>query len=399
MALNNRIYKYTCDVCDRSIERLADPTRPDPLRCVITDQCPGKLSLTNTRFGLRPVNTPTVIGLLDRIKRGANRQVAELAQPLDKVNLSTFTGSHGLSLAMLKISEPSPGVQAYHVTVDDDELVLETNTIADPTPTTSKLTGVLFELTPQALEYKRYVYSRIERCVYVTGKDDSAAQALLTFDDTSNIRVYVNGRLLEASQYDKTQHGTISFTPELEEPTILIEIFVYKSLTQFFSDDEAVRLDFVALSSTDDLRSGGAWGDVRSVDGYAPLYCADISALDPTRTYGLVRFETVDPNTEETVVIDPIGYLLLANPPYAFEDKRLTANVPVSALVSEGFTISFAINGETGESNVVIDGETLAPLARPLSVTKLDSITSTQGTETVGLLVGRNEKTFILGPA
>lgn len=396
MALNNRIYKYTCDVCARSVERLADPTRPDPLRCVITDQCAGKLSLTSSRFGLRPVNTPTVIGLLDRVKRGASRTVTELAEPLDKVNLTSFSGSNGLTLGLLKVTASSDN--AYYVSeAGGGARVLARSPLTVDLPSNVAVTAVLFELTPAALEYKRYTYVREERCVNVQGKDNSAAQALLAFDSTSNLRVFINGALLPSDRYDKTVSGVITFIPELEQPSLLIEVFVYKSLTQFFDDDEALRLDFVSLSEVAPEREGCAWGDAARVGAYVPLYCADVSALDSSRTYGLVRLEAVDED-DVAFTVEPNGVILLAGPPYAFQDKKLTATVPLTAFTDEGFPLGFSINGETGETNAVVDGETLQPLARPLTVQALSSPASAQATETVGLLVTKNERSFILGP-
>lgn len=396
MALNNRIYKYTCDVCARSVERLADPTRPDPLRCVITDQCTGKLSLTSSRFGLRPVNTPTVVGLLDRIKRGSSRVFEQLASPLDKVNLTSFNGSNGLTLGILSATD---GVdRAYYVyDTDGNQRVLARSTLDVELPSNVTVTALLFELTPAALEYKRYTYVRTERCVNVQGKDNSAAQALLAFDETSNIRIFVNGALLPSDKYDKSVSGAITFTPELEEPSLLIEIFVYKSLTQFFDPEDALRLDFVSLSAVALERSGCAWGDATRAGSFVPIYCPDVSALDDSRTYGLVSLEATDED-DVTFAVDPRGSFLLAAPPYAFQDKKLTAVVPLTAFTDEGFAFGFSINGETGETNAVVDGETLQPLARPLTLQALRSQTSTQATETVSLLVTKNERSFILGP-
>lgn len=396
MALNNRIYKYTCDVCARSVERLADPTRPDPLRCVITDQCTGKLSLTASRFGLRPINTPPVIGLLDRIKRGSSRAFVPQALPLDKTNITSFNGTNGLTLGILF---PVDGVdRAYCVyDIDGNQRVLARSTLDVALPSNVTITAMLFELTPAALEYKRYTYARTERCVDVQGKDNSASQAVLSFDETSNLRIFVNGVLLPSDKYDKTVDGIITFTPELEQPSLLIEIFVYKSLTQFFNVEDALRLEFTSLSVVAPERSGCAWGDVARVESYVPIYCSDMSTLDDSRTYGLVKLEAVDEDSS-TFTVDPRGIFLLANPPYAFQDKKLTAVVPVTVFTNEGFPLGFSINGETGETNAVVDGETLMPLARPLVIQRLSSQTSSQAAETVSLLVVKNERSFILGP-
>jgi hypothetical protein len=276
--------------------------------------------------------------------------------------------------------------------------VLDRTPLADRTPDQVTVTAVFFELTPAALEYKRYTYLRAERCVYVEGKDDSATQSQLAFDPEATVRVLVNGALLSSSLYDKTVQGRITFTPELEDLSLLIEVFVYKSLTQFFTEDDAIKLDFVSLPQNSAVRTGCAWGDSERVMEYTPLYCADVSALDRSRTYGLVRFEAID-EAAASVVIDPLGYFLLAAPPYAFQDKRLASVVPLTALTSEGFPISFAVSGETGETNAVIDGETLLPLARPLTVTTLSTIATDREAETVSLVIPRKEKTFIIGPA
>lgn len=398
MALNNRIYKYTCDVCKRSIERLADPTRPDPLRCVITDQCEGKLSLTGTRFGLRPSTVPTVIGLLDRVKRGTVKDATVTAKALDRVSISSFNGSNGLTLGVLQSVETLTE-RLFFVYENGVQRVLERIPLTESlAPSFAAVTASLFELTPAALEYKRYTYNRTERCVFVQGRDDSAAQALLAFNDTSNVRVFVNGELLSSTLYDKTVAGTITFTPELEEPSLLIEIFVYKSLTQFYTDDQAIKLKFISLAQYDPLRTACAWGDAAKASKYVPLYCADISALDRSKTYGLVKLEAVD-EAAAPVTVDADGCFFLANPPYAFQDKRLTATVPLAALISEGFSISFTVDEETGSTFAVVDGETLSPLSRALNITTLSSsLSSTQAAETVSLVVPRNERSFIIGP-
>jgi hypothetical protein len=397
MALNNRIYKYTCDTCDRSIERLADPTRPDPLRCVITDQCAGKLSLAGTRFGLRPVNTPTVIGLLDRVKRGTARVAAAAEKPLDKVSLASFSGG-GLTLSLVR-SKLSGSQRLFYINDSVGfERVLARCASDAVQPAALEVKAVLFELTPAALEYKRYTYSRTDSCVYVQGKDDSANRNLLTFDSTSNVRVLVNGALLDSTLYSAAA-GTITFSPQLEGPSLLIEVFVYKSLTQFFNEDQALKLAFSILPQLDATRSTGAWGNTLRVGAHTPLYCIDLGALDRTRTYGLVRFEAADENGT-TYVISSTGSFLLARAPYAFEDKRLTATVPTTTLTAEGFSVSFAVNGETGSMELVIDGATLQPQARPLALTAMPAVAvSTQAADIVNLLVERNEKAFIIGPA
>ena len=295
-------------------------------------------------------------------------------------------------------SVDAPSERVYFVNENGVNKVLDRTPLAALLPANVTISAVLFELTPPALEYKRHTYVRTERCVYVQGKDDSAAQNQLAFDVSSNVRVFVNGLLLSPDAYDKTVQGTITFTPELNELSLLIEVFVYKSLTQFFTEDAAIRLDFSIMPQYDPLRIEGAWGDAQRASQYTPLYCVDTTALDRSRAYGLVRFEARD-ETDTLVAIDAQGYFLLASPPYAFQDKRLTAVVPVTALTAEGFSLSFAINGETGETNAVIDGETLQPLVRPLALTILDTIKTSREADKVGLIVTREEKTFIIGPA
>lgn len=398
MALNNRIYKYTCDTCARSVERLADPTRPDPLRCVITDQCAGKLKLANTRFGLRPLNTPTVVGLLDRVKRGAPRGALATLTPLNKVNLSTFSSGNGLTLNIVQrafVISGSVPQKLYYVNQGTTAHVLERTNGAAQQPSTLFVNALLFELTPAALEYKRYTYTRIERAVYVQGADNSSARASLSFDETSNVRVLVNGTLLDPTLYVKGINA-ITFTPELTAPSLLIEVFVYKSLLQFFGEAQAIKLSFKPLSPTDVQREAAVWGDVATVDQYTPLFCTDLAALDRSKTYGLVKLETVDENGT-AVIIDPIGAFLLGAAPYAFQDKRLTAVVQLSAFTTGGFSIGFAVDPETGMTVPTVSGEALTPLARAMPVIKLDAIASSAGAA-ISLLTPRTEKTFILGP-
>jgi hypothetical protein len=346
---------------------------------------------------LRPNNTPTVVGLLDRIKRGVSRVESTISPGLDKVNLSSFASSNGLSLALVQ-SAATLAERFYYVNSGGVAKILERTSLIAAQPTTLAVTAVLFELTPAALEYKRFTYNRIGRAIYVQGKDDSAAQGLLSFGLTDNVRVFVNGVLLDSTLYDKSALGTITFTPELESPALLIEVFVYKSLTQFFTDDQAIRLTFVPLVPLAPERAACAWGDVISVAQYTPIFCPDVSALDRSKNYGLVRFEATDENGD-LVTIDPAGFFMLAEAPYAFEDKRLTATVQLTSFTSEGFPLSFSIDSETGTTTAVVDGETLAPLPRALSITKFSYVKSTQTAETVSLLASRNQKTFILGPA
>jgi hypothetical protein len=66
-----RIYRFSCAVCQRSVERFAQGSRIDPVRCVITANCTGLMSLKGDHYGARLAPTPYVAGLEDRPTRGA----------------------------------------------------------------------------------------------------------------------------------------------------------------------------------------------------------------------------------------------------------------------------------------------------------------------------------------
>jgi len=306
MPSNNRIYTYSCDTCKRSVERIANTKRPDPLRCIITDQCEGRLSLTGSKLGLRPKNTKPVAGLADRQQRGFPQPSLSRITDIDPVSIASSSENH-LSLSILRRRVDAFGVVFFLNDETGSERVLERRPVTfQPIPLTSSVNLNFYPLSTADLSFKQYTYVRQGRAVSVSGRDDSVQRSELKFTNDDIIRVFVNGERIDSIIIGNNE---ITFNPQVEATTILIEVFVYKPVN--IIDQNLITVSASALSVNSNLRSINTWGDVEQVNGRHILYATDVGVLDESKLYILGSITATDENSISfTVKLDDSMLLL-----------------------------------------------------------------------------------------
>lgn len=378
MGTANKVYVYQCDTCRRTVDLLNDGKHPDPVRCIITDKCRGRLSLTATRIG-QPRLTPPVVGLDDRIKRGSVISEA-VAQPTKvPVNLLTFGGVGGLTLAALTMTTDSLATTFTATNVAGETVTVEALPPTAFLPEDAVVTAIAFELTPEVLDFRHYMFTYTGSAATIEGQDSTPDRNLLRFNAlSSKLRVYVNGIELPTTAYDRTVNDIITLTPTLVDSMLIIDVYVYKDVTLSFNEDAAVRLDFIALGATSstDLaqRDTGSWGNVTEVelpDGSqrALLYCIDISGLDEHKSYGIARFDTTDADGNVQTLRASDLTLLFAEAPYAFSDKVTLKYLPCSTLVDDHAVLFFAVNEANGHSELSIEDSSVVKTFEPIKIT------------------------------
>ena len=409
MSSISKINIYTCDTCKRSLERLADGRRPDPVYCIITDKCRGKMSLTSTRSGLQPKLTKHVGGLSDWVQRGSTpEQPATIIKP-QYASISSFSGGGGLTVAAIRYKDVGSVRTFFANCTDGTKFTLETRTIANRMPISSSITAVLYELTPEVLVYRHYSYAFHSAAAVLEGQDDSAAQAALRFTAENVIKVYANGIELPAEAFDRTVDNKITLTPQIIDTNIIIDVFVYNDIRTAFDPANAINLEFKALnpSKAADLsvRNACGWGNVVDINdkhGAAVLYfCTDIAALDTSKSYGVAYFN-VTSAADVTKTIAPSELtILISSQPHAFNDKQLTRYLTGTSLFDNG-VLSLKQSETTGIYELSVTEDLITKVFVPISIgTKL---TDAELTNPLAQEVTQQSQTnatpvaYILGP-
>jgi hypothetical protein len=376
MSSISKINIYTCDTCKRSIERLADGRRPDPVYCIITNKCHGRLTLTGTRFGLQPKLTEHVIGLSDWVQRGT---IVEEAAPVIKTvlaSISSFSGAGGLTVAGVRYQDADNARIFFAKAADGSQFILEVGPVTSLIPTKSKLQAVLYELTPEVLVYRHYTYAFHTAAAILEGQDDSAAQASLRFTASNVIKVYVNGVELPSSAYDRSVDNKITLTPQIIDTNIIIDVFVYNDIRTAFDPSNAIVLEFKALRTDKaedlSLRNACGWGNVAAIkdkdDNALLFFCTNIEELDNTKSYGVAYFNAVAAN-DTVMKIDPAELtILISSQPHAFNDKQLTRYLTGSSLLNNG-VLSFKQSEATGIYELSVIEDLITKVFVPIEIT------------------------------
>lgn len=399
----NKYIVYRCTVCERQTEIEENGSRPDPIRCNITNRCRGKLERIGSRSNKQFLFTPVVSGLEDFIPRGTEISKTVITQPAPQVSLLSGPGMISMSV-MLKRTES--GNTIYSVLdeagalFDVYQAVGSTNVVADPVRIYMKL----FELTPEILSYKKYTFVRNEPVSLLQGSDDSPEAKNLRFTQADNLQVYVNGILAEASEFDSSIDNQITFTPMITDTNNVIEVLVYTDIDASIDEDQLIDLEFKPLhtSNASELtqRNSCAWGShANALIIYSPedqalmnddntandpldtsrhiLYCVDLGPLSSDKSYGVARVEVTSLISGQTRSIKPGEVnILLAREPYAFSDRELFAYVSGTDLITEDAVLSYARSQATGDLLLTIEESRVTQTFNPIQPrVKLTAVT------------------------
>jgi hypothetical protein len=368
-----RIYRFKCTVCQRSVERFAQGDRINPVRCVITANCNGLLTLTSDHYGARLTPTPYVPGLEDRPVRGSVMNEITSAT----ITQIPITSAPSLALTLLACTT------SYQI-VDLNGIARTVGVIpGQPLDVTVEL--VLRELSSASLAYTRFIFQRKQEVIKIVGRDDSASQGTLMIPIGHNIQIFVNGTVQDPSTYTYTTTD-VSFITPIIGATITLEIFV--SQPPATVGDELI-LAFNGLDVNDAARLGLAWGDTASADNMYPLFCTDMSMLNITKAYQVVRAQGIDIFGGKFSFIQ--GEILLSYAPHSFTDVNRTQQLNLSSLLS--LPLTFNPDTITGLMSLTVNDIAINNRVRPILIEPL-GLTSVVTSQ----LVSHKATSYILGP-
>jgi hypothetical protein len=357
MASINKINVYTCDTCKRNIEKLVDGSRPDPIRCNITQNCRGKLSLSNTHFGIQPKTTQPVSGLVDWEARGGTTSQTSIDTSVIDIPISSFN-NYGLALAGPQYRDYGVGntIRDFFIPcLDGTDFVFETLTSSDVTTLNSSISFELFELSPEVLSYRHYTYTAKGSISVVEGTDNSSSQISLQFNNDNIIKIFVNGIELPLSRYDRSVLNRISFTPKLIESNLVVDVFIYNNIRTYATGSNTKTITFKSLnpSNTVDLitRNSCSWGDVAAVNINGTkkvlLFCNDLGVLDVTKTYAISKVYATASNLSLNTPNPSSLEILFGDQPNSFNDKKTNVYVSGVSFLSS-FVLSFKLDPSSG---------------------------------------------------
>jgi hypothetical protein len=295
---------FTCNICNRQIEKIVHPRHATINKCVITHKCAGTLvkiseSDSQTMLGASPDAT-----LVNWVARGS-----------------------ALSNKNLVIAEPI----AIDSGMDRLTIALESHNIG-----LQQTVEMTFDVQQQTNnQYVEYLYNRLYTVQAVSGQDDSSKKIALRFINGSSpdqVTVYVNGVVLDAARYDRTVLGRLTFTPALSDDSNQIRVVVHKQVVTASIVVEFARNTFSTFAVDDST----AWSNVNQVSINEKDYIVftSKSLLSVANNAKLVL----------TSISASAGYVLLAAEPYTHFDRDILNAVNIQSLISTAQVITMKNN-------------------------------------------------------
>lgn len=412
MSTLNKYIVYKCSVCKRETEILLDARRPDPVRCNITLHCRGTLSRVGERTTKDFLFTPLVAGLDDYVPRGQEVSIVPMTAPPNPISIFTGQGVMTIAAFHRDVDPLSRQVTFWITDIDGARLNVETpSTFNAPSPLNASVVLTLFEITPELLKFKKYVYNVDSGTQLIYGVDDSPEGLNLRFDGTNKIKVFLNGVALSEDRYDRTVDNQLTMTPSITVQNSIVEVLVWDIIPETQIGD-TVELNFVPLgSSQTDLsyRDMVCWGDYSAVDfsgiySYEGqrtlLYCLDTSELNVAKTYGVSKYEAVLANGNRVQLSPSELYVMLGREPFMFQDKELNAFVLGVKFFDPSTMLSFQQSTASGSYQIMIDQTIITQKYNPL--VPVIPVSNTVSDAAVSQTVQTTEdlkRKYILGPS
>ena len=402
MSTLNKFVIYECDSCKRKTEILIDGKRPDPVRCNITYKCRGKLHRVGESTSKKFLFTPPIAGLQDYLQRGTSLTAAVASEDEEDISLFTGGGSGMLTMALPTRTELGTTHTFEVLDASGSTFVLDTEPDSITLPTNVSANLILYKISPDLLQFKRYTYLVSGYVQVIQGPDDSPNKNNLKFTASNNVRVFINGVELDSNNYDRSTADMITFTPAIYESNNVVDVIVYNNLSSS-SNLESIKLQFNVLNTSVStelaLLCADAWGDTKGVtiegkNRYL-LHCTDLSELSPDFSYGVSSVE-VTSAAETRVVKASEVYLLLGHSPFTTFDKELFSYVGGSTLINSSNVLAYGQNQDTGSTDLTIKESVLTNVARalvPFGITKIESVTD----DTL-VVENKIKRQYILGP-
>ena len=299
MTILNKFIVFQCDVCRRLKEIKINSNRIDPIRCVITNKCRGRLKRVGESSVKKFLLTPPTKGLQDFTPRGS--VIAPIHSVTKDPDIPLSTGNSVLTMAVLNRTLINGAYEFSVLGLDNTSIPVSTLSI----PNNLRVVVNVFPISSSALQSTTYNFIRVGAVYNISGPDDSPISMNLRFSDLNLVKVFINGIELLSSAYTiSVPNQQITFTPTIYESNNVITIIVYNDLLTAANLSNTVPLDFYTLDPTlklplpdanlqvsdFDLSNSTAWGDVKSVDipnvGTRYLmHCGNLSGLVNDTSY------------------------------------------------------------------------------------------------------------------
>jgi hypothetical protein len=309
MSTLNEFIIFQCDTCNRQTELQIDGKRIDPIRCIITYKCRGKLSRVGQSAVKKFLVTPPVSGLQDYIPRGTVLSSSPVITPTPNVSLNTGGGSGMLSMAILTKTD-HPATHDYSVLGTNGQPIFINVGVSNNVTMAQNVKIVLniFPISASVLQSTTYTYLKTGEVQVINGPDDSPDSIVLRFSASNNIRVYTNGVELSPSAYIiSVPNQSITFTPAIYESNNVVNIIVYNDIVANVSTANIVTLEFDVLDPMINLPppyvsdltflEACAWGNFNAVNIQGNerylMHCTDLSALSKDVSYGVESIQVV----------------------------------------------------------------------------------------------------------
>lgn len=309
MSTLNKYIIFQCDTCNRQTELQIPGNRVDPIRCIITNKCRGKLSRVGESAAKKFLFTPPVPGLQDYIQRGTVINPAPVIASVPNASLNTSGGAGMLSMAILRKSASSP--YEFSVLAKDGitNVIVDTEVDDSALAQNVKILLNIFPISPSVLQSTTFTYLETGEVQVISGPDNSPESNTLRFTADNNISVYTNGIELDPSAYViSVADQSITFTPAIYEQNNVVNIIVYNNLTANVDQSTIIGLEFDVLDPTINLPppyisdlaflNVCAWGNYDAVK-FSPtnerylMHCTDLSALSKDISYGVDSMQVV----------------------------------------------------------------------------------------------------------
>lgn len=302
---------FQCDKCNRQIELQIDDNRIDPIRCIITYKCRGKLSRGSISHTKKFLVTPPVSGLQNYIQRGAVISSAPIINPLPIASINTggINGAGMITMAVLKKTQYI-STHDYSVMGLNNQPILINTGVNNNIQLAQNVKMILniFPISSSILQSTTYTYLRSGDVHVLSGADNSPNNIVLRFSNSNKIGVYVNGIEMNQSSYILSiTNQSITFTPSIYESNNVINVIVYNEISVNVSKSSIISLVFDVLDPTINLPppnisdisylNTSSWGNYASVDILNQtqylMHCTNLSALSNDISYGVDSIQVV----------------------------------------------------------------------------------------------------------
>lgn len=330
---------YKCDTCQKTTIKQVDEFRPFINKCTITYQCTGQLLEAPADASSNPKSLAPWRSRFDPVATSS-------AQSVDPI-LSLMDGTQTLSLFLQ--SDPSVAPTSVSISL----LIKET-----------RLT--------RSQEYN-YLYSATVLSK-IAGVDNSPTPRALRFSSSDKIKLYINGVLLDPSQYSTNVANTITLGTPRTDDVISVKVLVYQetegtSKTLTFTKDAA----------------NCAWGNVSSVKAMNATFtrytCSDLSTLVVNESFTISSIISGSLQTP--------SYFALSYSPHTAFDRVKDALVDINQLITDNVVFLYAVNTRKQADIVINMSHIKTNIFPPIQITGRlsdDPVTASSQSDTTNII-------------